>query len=142
MKDEQVLRPGSQGEMTVRFDAGCVTVTDEEDAWLVCFADQAVSPVRYFLLQRAHEFDAQDIQFDMATYHVERDDQSQSCYGGIAVFDLYRDRVVVRLNVEGSQSLETLGLDVQFALDDTRFECLRQQLERIFAGTSCLVIHG
>lgn len=141
MSGEQVPHPDSRSEMTICFDAGCVAIMDEEDAWLVGFSDQAESPVRYLLLQRAHEFDPQDIQFGMATYHVERDDQSLSCYGGIAVFDLYRDRAVVRLDVDGSQALATLGLDVTFALDDIRFALLKQQLERIFAGTECLVLH-
>jgi len=141
MSGEQVPHPGVVSEMTISLDAECVAILDEEDAWLVGFSDKEESPARYLLLQRAYEFDPQDIQFGMATYHVERDDQSLSCYGGIAVFDLYRDRAVVRLDVEGSQALATLGLDVQFALDDTRFALLQQQLERIFTGAQCLVLH-
>src|SRR5262245_56258457 len=74
--------------MTVSFHANCVAIDDMDDFWLVAFADEKFGTRQYLMLQRSYEDDEQDIQLGMNTYHVERDDQGFSCYGGVKHFEL------------------------------------------------------
>lgn len=122
------------------FVAHSVVVEDQEEGWLIGFADDRLKPEHYLMIQRAYEFDAQDIQFGMATYHLERDDQAWAGYGGVASFELHRDRAIIRLNAEGALQLDILGLDISFQIDDESFVRLREQLQRIFSGDAGLLL--
>jgi hypothetical protein len=119
-----------------------VAITDVDDFWLVGFADEEFDTKQYLMLQRSHEDDAQDIALGMNTYHVERNDQGYSGYGGIERFDLYPDRVLVRFNDIGARNLETRVMEISFKKDGRRFGKLQRRLKNIFSGTSCLLVHA
>lgn len=122
--------------MSVNFHANCVAIEDMEDSWLVGFADDKFDTRDYLMLQRAFEDDEQDVALGMDTYHVERNDQRWSGYGGIAAFDLKRDRVKVRFTENGGATMGTTELEVSFQIDEEEYSKLRDRLGKIFQGTS------
>ena len=128
------------GTMTITFHAHCVAVEDMGDFWLVGLADERLGTRQYLMLQRAREHDEQDVALGMDTYHVERDDQRWSCYGGVERFELHRDRVVVRFTTSGATCLRAEGMEISFSVSDGRFDELASGLQRIFRGTECLAI--
>jgi hypothetical protein len=128
--------------MTISFHAKCVAIEDmmEDDYWLVGFADDEFETTQYLMLQRGMEDDEQDVRFGMNTYHVERDGQQYSMYGGIERFVLQRDRLLVDFTPEGQVRLQTSTMKITFAISDEKFARLKEQLGRVFADTTCLVI--
>jgi hypothetical protein len=125
---------------TVTFHANCVAVDHMEDFWLVGFADEKFDTRQYLMLQRSFEDDEQDIRLGQNTYHVERNDQAWSCYGGIERFELHRDRVSVTFTERGAARLAAPAMEICFQIDDRQFSELRKRLGFIFEGTECLVI--
>ena len=126
--------------MVIAFHANGVAIEDMDECWLVAFADEKSDTHHYLMLERSHEDDAQDVKLGMDTYHVERDDQIWSCYGGIERFELHKDRVVVRFTRFGAEQLKTDGMEITFTVDGSLFDKLTRRLERIFAGSECLAI--
>ncbi len=86
--------------------------------------------------------DAQDQALGLDTYYVEKDDHSNSCYGGIESIDLHANTIALRLDDEGSQRLD---LDkvvlITFDADDKTLGELRSGLATIFSGTDILRDH-
>jgi hypothetical protein len=126
----------------VAFHANCVAIEDMGDFWLVGFADEKFDTRQYLTLQRSYEDDEQDTRLGMNTYHVERDDQSCSCYGGIERFELQRDQLMVRFTPTGAKQLKADGVEITFKVDGRRFKKLVQQLDRVFQGTECLAVQA
>lgn len=116
-------------------NAGRVAVEDMEDSWLVGFADYEFQTKHYLMLQRSFEDDEQDIRLGLHTYHVEIDDQRQSCYGGITLFQLLRNRALVSFSQKGAEQLGHAQAEVRFQVDDVLFAELQSQLQKIFKGT-------
>ncbi len=127
--------------MDLNFHATAVALVDPDDmCFLVGFADDALAPQHYLMLQRAFEddIDEQDVELGHDTYHVEWRDQSCSLYGGIACFMLHRDRVECRFSPEGTVVLGgAISARIGFDLDEPQFNLLRQRLKDIFRGTDC-----
>ena len=121
------------------FHATCVAVVEDEVGWVVGFADREPDTRQYLQLQRSHVSDAQDRALGLDTYYVEKDDQSNGCYGGIESVDLGPDAIKLQLNEAGSQSL---GLDrnvlITFDADQHMLDQLRQGLTAVFAGTGLI----
>jgi hypothetical protein len=128
--------------MVIRFHAKCVAIEDMDDLWLVGFADEKFETRQYLMLQRGYEDDEQDVKLGMDTYHVERDDQRWSCYGGIGRFELHRDHVAVRFNREGAERLEAKRMEITFKIDRSQFQKMVRRLKHIFAGTKCLSVEA
>lgn len=63
----------------------------EYNSYLVGFADDKNEPKEYVIVERALEFDEQDIKLDMDSYYFEYSDQSNSGYG-------LCDKVILRQN--------------------------------------------
>ena len=125
--------------MGVAFHANCVAVEDMEDLWLVGFADDEFETREYLTLQRSFEDDEQDVALGMNTYHVERNDQRWSGYGGIKKLELKRDRVRIEFTSEGARELGNVAeMEVTFKIGEHELCKLMDRLEKIFAGTSCL----
>ena len=61
------------------------------DDYLVGFADDKNEPKEYVIVERALEFDEQDIKLGMDSYYFEYSDQSNSGYG-------LCDKVILRQN--------------------------------------------
>jgi hypothetical protein len=128
------------GPSAASFHANHVVVSDEEEYFLVGFADYQFDPHEYLLLQRAHEFDEQDIRLEMDNVYIERNDQSPCAYGGIHRFELNRDRVRVGLDERTAAKIGLEGhMEIRFDLDADKFGELRTGLARMFEGRSCFV---
>ena len=63
----------------------------EYNSYLVGFADDKNEPKEYVIIERALEFDEQDIKLGMDSYYFEYSDQSNSGYG-------LCDKVILRQN--------------------------------------------
>ena len=63
----------------------------EYNSYLVGFADDKNEPEEYVIVERALEFDEQDIKLGMDSYYFEYSDQSNSGYG-------LCDKVILRQN--------------------------------------------
>ena len=121
---------------TTLFHARCVAAIEDDIGWVIGFADDEIDTRRYFQFQRGHESDAQDRAAGLDTYYVERDDQLNSCYGGIESIQLGVDAIRIRLDEAGAQSL---GLDrdvlITFDADEQTLDSFRTGLAAVFAGT-------
>ena len=103
-------------------------------------ADEKFETKQYLMLQRSYEDDEQDIANGENTYHIELHDQGASGYGGVARFELHRDRVKVRMTKEGAVRLGAGRIEISFKISDRRFEKLRRYLGHVFADSPCLVL--
>jgi len=121
--------------MARAFHANCIAVEDMDELWLVGFADDEVNTRDYLTLQRAFEDDEQDVALGMNTYHVERNDQKWSGYGGIAAFELKRDRVKITFTKEGAAKMGNVTeLEITFRVEGDKYLKLKDCLGKIFAG--------
>jgi Immunity protein 10 len=126
--------------MSLVFHATCVAVEDMDDHWLVGFADDKFNTRDYLTLQRAYEDDAQVVRLGMNTYHVERNDQAWSSYGGIKAFELQRERVKISFTKEGAAQMGNVTeMEITFQIGPGEFSTLKDRLGKIFAGTGCLL---
>lgn len=124
------------------FHANCVAIVDDDYSRIVGFADRQFDTKQYLQFQLSRMSDAQDQALGLDTYYVEKDDQSNSCYGGIESFDLHANMITLRLDDVGSQRLD---LDkvvlITFDADDKTLSELRRGLATIFSGTDTLRDH-
>ena len=124
------------------FQTTCVAIVDDEYSRIVGFANQQFDTKRYVQFQLSRTSDAQDPALGLDTYYVEKDDQSNSCNGGIDSIDLHADSITLKLNDVGSQRLD---LDkvvlITFDADDKTLGELRSGLATIFSGTDTLRDH-
>lgn len=122
------------------FAAVCVSIEEDADLWLVAFDDAEFNPRRYLRLQRAKSPQAEDVALGLDGYHVEVDDQSKSCYGGIKSFELFRDHVIVEFDDDAAAVLGDAALIVVgFTLRQRQLDELRGCLARIFRGYECFL---
>jgi hypothetical protein len=129
--------------MDASFHANCVAVEDMEDFWLVGFADDEFDTQNYLTLQRAFEDDEQDIRLGMNTYHVERNGQAWSCYGGIEKCCLYPDRIQVHFSADSAANMGGVSsIEITFAMKPAEFERLEHRLQKILAGCSILEVRA
>lgn len=123
------------------FHSNCIVTEDPNDyCHLVGFADQE-SAETYFMLQRAEEYDEQDRELGMDTYHVEWCGQENSGYGGISQFVLKRTSVEIEFDHAMADLLEGLNqLSITFDLTDKQYQALKQALRQIFEHCDCFKI--
>lgn len=120
--------------------AACVSIEEDADRWLVGFANAEFNATRYLLLQRLKSPKADDISLGLDGYHVEVDDPSNSCHGGISAFELHPDRAIVEFDRDAAAVLGGAGeMVVEFALRPKQLDQLRDGLARIFAGDECFL---
>ena len=124
------------------FHANFVAIVDDEYSRIVGFADQQFDTKRYLQFQRSLEGDAQGRALGLDTYYVEKDDQSNSCYGGIESIDLRANAITLKLDDVGSKRLvlDKVVL-ITFDADDKTLGELRKGLATIFSGTDTLRDH-
>ena len=124
----------------LEFAAQCVAVEDEPDAWCVGFADREFNSRRYLRLWRGRAPNAEDVELGLDGYHVEVNDEANSAHGGIASFELHRDRVVVEFEEDMAGAFGGFeALSVTFALRERQFAELRDRLARVFEGEDCFL---
>lgn len=127
---------------TFEFEAQCVAVEHPYgDCHLVGFADRKFNTSTYLMLQRAFEFDEQDVELGMDTYHVEWCGQENSGYGGISRFTLTRSGAEVAFTPDAAKELyEMERLAISFRLTPSEYTALREALGHIFQDSGCLVV--
>jgi hypothetical protein len=132
------------GRDAARFEAECVVVAHPDgECHLVGFADRKFGTQVYLMLHRAFEFDEQDVDLGMDTYHVEWCDQRNSGYGGIERFELRPGGADVMFDAMAREEMDGLArVSIAFALDIATYEALKAALGEIFAGTDCLRVHA
>lgn len=122
----------------VAFHASCVSVDTDPDAWVVIFSDTEFNPIRYLQVQRARAPSAVDRELGLDGHHIEFDAQHQSCFGGIASFELHGDRLSIEFDDDGASVLgEDRAITISFDLRERQREQLRACLADIFAGSEC-----
>jgi len=121
------------------FHATCLAAIDNELGWVVGLADHERDTKQYLQFQRGHVSDAQDSALGHDTYYVERDDQSNSCYGGVESFDLRTNAIKLKLTDAGSRSLR-LERNVLITLDadEQTLDGFSRGLAAVFAGTGVI----
>jgi Immunity protein 10 len=123
----------------MEFTAQIATWQLEEDFWLLGFADSEFETRQYFMLQRAFEFDENDVELGLDNYYFEINDQEWSGYGGIERFEIWSNRVHIRFE---PQKVIALGiepaLEIHFKLESGQWDEFRTFLENIFSGTNVL----
>ena len=124
------------------FHASCVAVVDDEFSRIVGFADRQLDTKQYLQFQVSRVGDTQDQALRLDTYYVEKDDQSNSCYGGIESIDLHKNTITLKLDDVGSQRLDLGKVElITFVSDDKTLSELRSGLAAIFSGTNILRDH-
>ena len=124
--------------MCVIFHANVVKVEEMDRVCLVGFADDGFDTRNYLTLLRSFEDDEQDVRLGLNTYHVERNDQVWSGYGGIDAFELKPDRAKITFNLAGAIAMGNVSeMEITFQIDRDRFSALKECLGKIFAGISC-----
>jgi hypothetical protein len=120
-------------------EATNVVVDDGDPGFiLVGFDSEGPGLCGYLMLKRSHEFDEQDVALGMDHVYIERDSQGYSAYGGIARFELRRDRAMISLDAATARKLgNEMEFDVRFNLGEKRFEELRAGLAKVFKGFKC-----
>jgi hypothetical protein len=121
-------------------NAACVSIEEDADLWSVGFANAEFNSTRHLILQRDKSPQVQDVALGFDGYHVELDDQSKSCYGGIESFELFPDHAIVEFEDE---AVSVFGVDktivVKFTLRQQQLAQLRDCLGKIFKGYECFL---
>ncbi|QTO24684.1 MULTISPECIES: Imm10 family immunity protein [unclassified Bacteroides] len=65
-----------------------------DNSYLIGFADNKNEPNEYVIVERALEFDEQDIKLGMDSYYFEYSDQSNSGYGLCSKVVLHQNEIV------------------------------------------------
>lgn len=102
---------------TLQFIAKTAHASEEDGCYTVGFADDEFDHIHFVLLQRASEFDAQDIELGMDGEYIEIDDQANSAYKLVesAIFD----RSLFCINLKPNHS----GIDrIKIDLTQTDFD--------------------
>ena len=130
----------SQANPMSRFQARFVSIEDSAEAWLVGFADNEYNPRNYLRLQRDRAPSSADIELGLDAYHLELNDPTQTAFGGIAAFELYRDRVMVELDDEtASVCGDVWEISIDFTLGDMQFRQLKDRLAKMFQDDNCFM---
>jgi hypothetical protein len=120
--------------------ATCVSIEEDADRLLVGFANAEFNATRYLLLQRLKAPETEDISLGLDGYHVEVDDQGNSCYGGIESFELFPDHAIIEFDPDAAAVFgDERVMVVEFALRRKQLDQLRDGLARIFAGDECFL---
>jgi len=125
--------------MAIRFPARVLDIADED--WglrIVLSVDDTLAAERYLTTQRKHAFTDEDVRLGMDDVYIETCGQGWSWYGHIDAFELFPDRVRVRLDAEAARRMEGDGvIEVDLDLTAERHAALRAALRRTFAGRAC-----
>ena len=127
---------------TLAFKAECVvTEHPSGDCHLVGFADQQFDTKLYLMLQRAFEYDEEDVGSGMDTYYVEWCGQEHSGYGGISKAVLYSFRLEVTFQPQMAEELGGVSrLEIDFEVAPAKQKALQKALKVVFEGSGCLEV--
>jgi hypothetical protein len=120
--------------MRTLLQAGFVSIDEIGGALIVGFADQQFGTSQYLMLQRM--LDPND---DDGVY-LERNDQVYGTSAQVLSCRLERERIELTVDDMTARKLgaeETFA--IEFSCDEEKWQRLRVELGRIFAGTDCSV---
>jgi len=121
--------------MTSWFHATCIEFEDNGE--LICggFADSKTNTGDFLAFTRPHVFSDEDRRHGMDKVHVERNEQGHSGYGGMERVELHRSQIRVIFDEKGTRRMAGFSeTRVTFDISEERFEQLRRELARVFAG--------
>lgn len=121
----------------MEFNAKIVSVDEQDEAYIVGFADDELEPTQYIILQRAIEDDVQDDELGLNTYFLEIGDPAVSGYGGINSATLKQGQLELGIRRPSDYAEEVEQIIVHFQLSKEGMEQLASQLELIFQDSDC-----
>lgn len=98
--------------MHLEITARAASVEEDEDMFVLAFADDAENPSTYLMLQYSLDVDEQDVRLGLDGLYIERDDQSLGCYRGVSAIRRTGDRIEIALTDSGSRHLEAERITV------------------------------
>lgn len=82
----------------------------EEQYYMVGFSDNGDEPNQYVILQRAINFDKQDVGLGMNSYYFEFSDQSNSGYGICQNIIVDEGKIIFDLKSNSIKNIETIEI--------------------------------
>ncbi|MGW8391134.1 Imm10 family immunity protein [Pseudoduganella sp. HUAS MS19] len=119
------------------FKASVVSVDEQDEAYIVGFADDEMEPTQYIILQRSIEDDEQEDELGLNTYFLEIGDPAVSGYGGINTATLKQDQIEIDIRQPSDYAGRVERIIVRFNLLQEGRERLARQLEQILRGSDC-----
>lgn len=86
--------------------ARLVSIQEDEDIFILAFADGEADTGPYLLLQHSLRPDEQDVRLRQDGVYIERDDQGYGCYLGVREIRRAGNRVEIDLTESGKQALQ------------------------------------
>lgn len=118
--------------MAYKFKATHISIQDEGDILTIGFADDEISPSKYLILQKKHNYDDQDKKLGMDKIYVEIGDQSQSSYGGVVSILQKNNKICFQLDDSASRSLKIDHLvDIDLFISDENVQRISEKLNYI-----------
>lgn len=103
----------------------------EDNSYLVGFADDKNDPEEYVIIERAFEFDEQDIKLGMDSYYFEYSDQSNSGYGFCSKVVIRQNEIVFSINHKSENDITSITVSYKDnAIEDIKE--YRKMLSNIF----------
>ena len=103
----------------------------EDNSYLVGFADDKNEPTEYVIVERAFEFDEQDIKLGMDSYYFEYSDQSNSGYGLCSKVVMRQNEIVFSINHKSENDITSITVSYKDNAIEDRQE-YRKMLSNIF----------
>lgn len=123
----------------LEFQSKMVSIDEQDDAYIVSLADDAMEPEHYIILQRSTNDEEQDNDLGLGTYFLEVCGSNGSGYGGIKSAELRRDQLELTL-VQPNDYLDGVEkIVVRFQLPKQKRDALAKQLALIFRDSDCVL---
>ena len=74
------------------------------------------------MIQWCLEYTPQDEKLGIDTYYIERNDQNNSCYGGIEKIELEDGGLIIHLSPKAIQYLKASTLEITWEPDETSYQ--------------------
>jgi len=122
--------------MSAGFNATELSVLEEDEALITTLAlKQGAGDPLYLMLQRADEFDEQDVALGMDEPYIEYCGQGFGWYGHMHAVILHPNRLSVQMDAEAAMQMDDDGqIDVRFNFTPAQFAQLQQALRTTFEG--------
>lgn len=117
--------------------ANFVNLHDDEDFFMIGFADDQFDTNKYLILQKAKQYSKQDIELGLDEIYISFSDEIHSAYGGIKHVILSNDlNVKLEINQATSKKLGTNQIII-ITIDDSKvsYAQLKNYLEIICEQT-------
>jgi hypothetical protein len=122
------------------FKANCVAVQENEEYTLIGFSDDEFNVNQYLIIQFAKKFDKQDKENGIDTYHIELNNEAQSCYGGIEKVQKNRGEICFIIKEDYKRIFKLNQIVVYYQINTDKEEELNIKLHEIF-GESIIIIN-